>query len=343
MPFANVFDDDAFSLVGMTAAIETSPYKPRLLGSLGLFTFDSINTLTAMVERQKNTLRILNTANRGTVRDVHSMPGRDLIPVKVPHVPYDGAVIADEVQGIREFGSETQLETVAGRVARKLRMMKDDHEVTHEFHRIGALKGQVLDGDASTVLYNFYTIFGVSQTTIAWYSSDESFKPTVTGLIRTISDKLGADVPGRIIVLCGSSFFDAVTSHPSMLDAFERWRDGEFKRESYIGKAWYRAAAEGFSYQNVLFLPYRGKVGSTAFVADNEAYAFPTDIPDMLLEIAAPADFEETVNTYGKRYYARQEPMRFNKGRHIHTQSNVLFVNSRPDLVVKLTWAAEET
>lgn len=342
MASIDIFNNSAFQVTGLTAAIETAPYKPRLLGSLGIFEQDSIRTTTAFVDRKQNKIRILNTANRGTMRDVRSSNPRTAIPLIVPHVPYYQTIIADDIQNIRAFGSESELESVAKHVNVQLRGMRDDHEVTHEYHRVGALKGQVLDGDATTVLYNFYTLFGVSQTTVAWYSTDISMAPTITGVIRLIADKLGADVPDRIVALCGNSYFDALTQHPSMLASYDRWRDGEFKRESYIGKAWYRAAANGFGYQNVLFLNYRGKVGDVTFIADNEAYFFPTGIPEMFKEVAAPADFMETVNTLGKKVYAKQQRMPFDKGVELHTQSNVLTVCTRPDLVIKSTWAEEE-
>ena len=73
-------------------------------------------------------------------------------------VPY-----ADEVQGVRAFGSETQTQTVLGLVNARLA----DHvqlkiDPTLEYQRVGAVKGIILNGDGST-LYNLFNEFQVTQ------------------------------------------------------------------------------------------------------------------------------------------------------------------------------------
>jgi hypothetical protein len=44
----------------------------------------------------------------------------------------------------------------------------------------------------------------------------------------------------------------------------------------------------------------------------------------------------ETINTLGKRLYAKQEARKFNRGIDIHTQSNTLPMCMRPSLIVKV-------
>lgn len=340
MASLDIFSSNAFSLTSLTNAIETAPYKPRMLGALGLFKQMPIRTLVAWVEKKNNKLSVLNTANRGTVVDVRSATPRTAVPIAVPHVPYFQTVIADDIQGIRQFGSETELESVASYVNDQLEAMKQDHEVTHEYHRIGALKGIVLDGDGTTEIVNLFTKFGLSQTVLNWYTNDVSFAPHVTAVIRTIANKLGGETFGTILAICGNTYFDKVVGHASMTAAYERWRDGEFLRMSHLGPAWYSAATAGFGYQNVLFVNYRGQIGDLSFIEDNAAYFVPSDVEDFFEEVISPADFMETVNTRGKKFYARQEPLAFNKGVRLHTQSNVLALNKRPDLVVKSVWNA---
>lgn len=338
----DVLNSNAFGMSSLTAAIELAPYVPNLLGGLKIFKPKSIRTTVAWIEKRGNKLAILSTANRGTVNDVRSSIPRDAIPVRIPHVPYFQGIIADDIQNMRAFGTETELEVMGQYINEQLEGMKQDHEVTWEFHRVGALKGIILDGDNSTVLYNLFTLFNMTQVEIDWFSTDDSFAPTITSIIRAIGNKLGAASFSRIIALCGNDYFDNIVQHASMQEAYDRWRDGEFKRVSHLGPQWYAAAANGFEYQDVLFINYRGKIADVTFIADDEAYYYPVGVPNMFQQIAAPADFMETVNTMGKPLYSKMERMRFDKGMELHTQSNVLMINTRPDAVIKSTWSATE-
>ena len=71
-------------------------------------------------------------------------------------------VLPEEVQGIRAFGSETELQTVAGVMAQHLQTMRNKHAITLEHLRFGALKGLILDADGS-VIYNLYDEFGITR------------------------------------------------------------------------------------------------------------------------------------------------------------------------------------
>lgn len=342
MATIDVFSNNAFDMASLTEAAIIAPYKPRLLGSLGIFKEKPIRTTTAYIERKNGRLAILNTAARGTIKDVRATVPRSVYPVKVPHVPYFQPILADDIQNIRAFGSETELEAVSAHVNEQLIGMRDDHEVTHEFHRVGALKGVVLDGDNTTEIVDFYDLFDIVQTEVDWFSSDDSFQPTATAVIRAISGALGQTPFGQIFSLCGDEYFDAVVTHTSVRDAYKRWLDGEFLRVSHLGPEWYSMAVNGFMYQGIMFINYRGEIGDVNFIAEDEAYYFPSGVPGMFQEAMAPADFMETVNTLGKKLYAKQERMDFDKGVTLHTQSNVLTINTRPEAVVKSTWAAEE-
>lgn len=336
----DAFNSDAFGTASLCAAIQLAPYKPKMIGGMGLFSEKGINTNVAFIEKKGKKLSLLPTANRGTVNTVRSTTPRTAIPFNVPHVPHFQSILADDVYGIRAFGSESELQAVASHVNEQLIGMKENHEVTWEYHRIGALKGEVLDADGTTVIYNFFTEFDLTQTVIPWYSTDADYSETATTIIRTLADALGNDNPTGIVALCGNDYFDAVTRHDSIKSAYDRWRDGEYLRMSHLGPAWFSAATNGFMYQNIMFVNYRGQIDDITFIPDDEAYFFPSGIPGLFIDIMAPADFMETVNTKGKRIYAKQERMKFDKGVELHTQSNVLSMCTQPNVIIKSTWAA---
>ena len=48
----------------------------------------------------------------------------------MPHIPHDDVVLPEEVQGVRAFGSESEVETIAGVMARHLETMRNKHAIT---------------------------------------------------------------------------------------------------------------------------------------------------------------------------------------------------------------------
>ncbi len=336
----DIFNNRAFSMSGLTNAIETVPHAPRMLGELKLFREVPIRTTVAWIEKKQGRLRVISTANRGTMKDVRSARPRTAIPFGVPHVPYFQDILADDIQNIRAFGSETELQAMGSYINEQLEGMRDDHEVTWEWHRVGALKGLILDADNSTVLYNLFTVFGLTQVVIPWYSTDAAYSSTLTTITRTIADKLGNETFSGVIAICGNAYFDAIVNHASIASAYDRWRDGQFFREQKLGPQWYGAAQNGFMFQNIMFINYRGTIGDVDFIPDNEAYFVPNGVRNLFQEVVAPGDFMETVNTRGRRLYAKQERMNYDKGVQLHTQSNCLAMCTRPDAIIKSTWAA---
>ena len=98
MPMIDVFGTPEFSMANLTTAINALPYKPKLLGSMGVFQETPINTTVAKVEKREGKLSLLNTAGRGTVKDVRSQPDRVVRTFGLPHVPQFQTIMADDIK-----------------------------------------------------------------------------------------------------------------------------------------------------------------------------------------------------------------------------------------------------
>lgn len=329
MPMLDVFNNNAFSTVSLSQAINKAPYKPNRLGELGIFEDRALTTTVAVLEEKHGVLSVLPTAARGTMETVAGRKDRKTYAFPVPHIPYNDAVMAAEVQDVRAFGSETELETVAAVVNDKLIDMRANHEVTFEWHRVGALKGKILDADGSE-LFDLATIFGISidETDFVLGTSGTDVKGKCTTVIRKMDAALGATPYSAIHVICGDTFFDKLVAHPVVEAAYQRWMDGEFLRTNQL--------RTGFPFAGMFFENYRGNVGGTAWIEATYAYAFPVGVRGLFLHHSAPADFMETVNTRGMRLYAKQERMPFDKGVQLHTQSNPLIICTRPKALQRL-------
>ena len=88
---------------------------------------------------------------------------RTMIPFNTVHLPQRFSIKADEIQGIRAFGTRSELQSVQDAVNKRLAKCRRQLDATHEFQRMGALNGQILDADGKTVLLDIYKTFGVTR------------------------------------------------------------------------------------------------------------------------------------------------------------------------------------
>lgn len=337
MPMLDVFNTDAFGVISMSAAIQRMPYVPSRIGSLGLFNEVGIATTVAAIEYAAGRLQLLQTSQRGApAPNRASSKGRKLRTFKVPHVKNIGEIFADDVLNIRAFGSETELEAVASLVNDKIEQMRAAHEITHEYHRAGAICGVILDADGSEI-YNLFDEFGLTEDTytLSLASDAGELKVGVREIIRDIENELGAIPYKGIHALCDDTFYDNLLKSAGVAEAYDRWQDGQFRRDQQ-GRD-----DGGFTYLGVTWENYRGKVDSTTFLqGTNVARFFPTGVKDLFQTIVCPADYMETVGTKGKLLYAKQAQKPFDRGVDLESQSNALFMCTMPGVLKKVTFGA---
>lgn len=332
----NPFNNPAFSMSSLTAAINIIPNRFGRIEALKIFPDKPVRTRQVMVEEQNGVLNLLPTMPVGAPGTVGTRGKRAVRSFVVPHIPHDDVVLPEEVQGIRAFGSETEMETIASVMARHLQTMRNKHAITLENLRMGALKGVILDADGS-VIYNLFDEFGITPTVINFdlANAAANVKKKCTDVLRHFEDNLKGEFMTAVHCLCSPEFFDALTDHVKVKDAFLYRQDRAVLIDDMRG---------GFTYGGVTFEEYRGQATdmngvNRRFIAAGEAHAFPLGTVDTFSTYYAPADFNETANTLGQALYAKQEPRKFERGTDLHTQSNPLPMCHRPGVLVKLTMA----
>jgi len=332
----NPFNNPAFSMSSLTAAINIIPNRFGRIETLKIFPDKPVRTRQVMVEEQNGVLNLLPTLPVGAPGTVGTRGKRSLRSFVVPHIPHDDVVLPEEVQGIRAFGSETEMETIASVMARHLQTMRNKHAITLENLRMGALKGVILDADGS-VIYNLFNEFQITPASIAFPLSDTkaNIKKFCNDILRQMEDNLKGEFMTGVHCLCSPEFFDALTGHATVKEAYL------YSQQRAVLIDDMRA---GFTFGGVTFEEYRGQATdmngvSRRFIAAGEAHVFPLGTVDTFSTYFAPADFNETANTLGQALYAKQEPRKFERGTDLHTQSNPLPMCHRPGVLVKLTMA----
>ncbi|WP_199104161.1 major capsid protein [Aquitalea sp. ASV11] len=328
MASIDIFNDDAFSMSSLTLAINDLPHTPSRLANLGLFHEEGIQTLTVQIEKDGDTLALVAAGERGAPGQVVIGSPRKMLPFNTIHLPQRSTIKADEVQSLRQFGSETELESVQTMVSKRQGKHRRQLDLTIEFHRIGAIKGQILDADGATVLADMYQSFGIKQQTIAMDLAKDGLRLKCLDIHEAIEDALGAIPHSGVRTFCGRTFWAKLMGNKAFSDLY---------RDAALAAALRGDPREAVEFGGIVWERYRGKVGSAAFVGDDEAYAVPEGVPELFITRFAPADHMETVNTNGLPYYTSQERMQHGKGVEIESQSNPLNLCTRPGAVIKLT------
>jgi hypothetical protein len=330
----NPFESSAFDMTSLTSAINLLPNMYGKLESLKLFPQKSVRTRNIAVEEQNGVLSLLLTQVPGGAATVGTRGKRKMRSFTIPHIPHDDVVLPEEVQGIRAFGSETELQAMANVITDHLQSMRNKHAITLEHLRMGALKGIILDADGSE-LVNLYSEFEITPKIVSFAlgTTTTDVKKKCLEVVRHIEDNLRGEFMTGVHCMVSPEFFDALTSHSKVKEAYERWQEGAALRDDM---------RSGFTFGGITFEEYRGQATDPdgnvrRFIAANEGHCFPIGTAESFVTYFAPADFNETVNTLGLPLYAKQCPRKFDRGTDLHTQSNPLPMCLRPGVLVKVT------
>ena len=318
-----IFEDDAFSVSSLTAAINDQEYLPGRISSLGLFREEGITTLTVQIEKDGDTLALVPAGERGTSGLVVAGTKRQMIPFNTVHLPERFTIKADEIQGIRAFGTRSELQAVQDVVSKRLAKARRQLDATHEFQRMGALNGQILDADGTTVLLDIYKSFGVTRKKMSMGLNDPETEVRVlcAEALDLQEDALGSITSTSSRSLCGKNFWSKLISHTSVKETYLNTQQAAALRGD---------ARESFDFGGIIWERYRGKISVVSFIHDDKALLIPVGVPDLYISVFAPADYMETVNTQGIPYYSKIEPLPFNKGMAGEAQSNPLHLCTRP-------------
>lgn len=338
MSVFDIFNSDPFSLVSLTDSINKVPFIPGYLGSIGLFQEVGISTTTVMIEEEDGVLYLVENRPRGASPQQNQTSKRKARSLACTHLPTGDRVKADEIQGVREFGSQDQAKAIINVVNSRLMTMSNSLDATLEHLRIGAIKGQILDSDGSTVIYNLFTEFGVSQETEIDFDLDNAsavagaVRKNCAKVVRLMAKNLGAAPLLGVGCLCGDAFFDDLVNNPEVRETYLNQQAANELRNAYISGG---LSFGSFNFGGIQFVNYRGSVGAVDYINTDKAHFFPIGVPGLFKTYFGPANYIETVNTLGLPKYAKVSPdAQFQKWVDLEAQSNPLPICTRPKALI---------
>ena len=372
----NVFTGDLFSNLWLAQRINTMPYVPTFFGEMNLFNdrvdgvnaeqmftnsmANGINSKTVSIRRENGTLMVLPTEARGSMPTYNVRDKICDVPFLVPYIPKNDDIRWDDIIGTTLYGNprpgtgELDPETATMAVERVLKRIKYEYILTWEYHRLGAVKGLIMDADGQQTVLDLYKAFQIEQIDSAGNTTPGVYGPrqiTYTNSLAEVSeaivshvgDVLGSMMPGEIGCVVGADFFTKIQDEVQLRDAFDRYKDGEFRRTSYDNMPYQRGPNTGFHYRGVTYYRYRGNLQTqdkdnpvkTPFVANDRGHTFVRGT-DRYSRYNAPGTCEDAVGKLGIPIYVTRQDKDFKKGIDFHAESCPLFMNGQPEMNVEV-------
>lgn len=331
----DVFKADGFSTLELTAAVNKQDFLPQFL--LPHFEAMPVNKTTIAVEEMGGTLALVQSSPRGAPGKAVADDKRTVRDLRTVQLRMSDRIYADEVQDIRAFGSQSELEQLQARVNRRLMKLRRNIELTQENLRLGAVKGTILDADGSTTIYNLFTEFGVTQITEVDFDLDNA--SPASGAVRTVCNAQvraikrelqGLTPPNlQIIGICGDTFWDELTAHSEVRTTYLNYAAAADLREGN--------AFGTFRYGGITWVNYQGTDdNSTVAVAATKCHLFPANVPGLFQVAHAPATYAETVNTPGLPFYSKMAPdLNLNEFVDLDVQSHCLPICTVPRVLIQ--------
>jgi hypothetical protein len=331
MPYINPFDQ--FGVVEVSEAINVLPNKYGRIQELGIFTEKGVVTNKIAVEEKNGSLVLLPLNERGGPATQGKGGKRKIRTFAVPKIEEDDHIEAEEANGVRAFGDQAPMMATT-MLNDKLETLRQKHEITHEYHRAGALAGIIKDADGSTYV-DLYTEFGIVQKEVDFVLGTGTTKVAnkCREVVRHIEQNLKGDSMTGVRALVSPEFYDKLITHASVEAAYANYSAAADRLGGDLRR--------GFTFGGITFEEYVGqaddKDGNTRkFITAGDGRAYPAGTVQTFRSFIAPADFNETVNKLGQKYYAKVMPTKFDRGYDVHSQSNVLPLCLRPAVLVRI-------
>ncbi len=343
----DIFSGQPFNTVTLTGIINNTPYTPNFLGSIGLYAADGVRTTSIAIGERNGALQVVGTSPRGSEPEQIDHPVTALRTATAVHIQLEAQVSADEVQSVLASagdGALAEFQTPEALINERMEGpfgLRARIELTHEYHRLGGIRGVVLDKDGSTELYNWYDFFGITpladaNTNFGTLDVDGStFEQQCTTLVRDMLVQLdGLPVTTmQPVALCGDNYFDQVWGNKEV----KAWRKAQATgRDPDVFSQ--NRAYKSFTYGGITWVNYRASKDGKVGIGIDEARLFPYAVPGLFQMLFAPPPIMGLTNTKGLPVYALMPPHRQTiRQAVVEAQSNPLTLCVRPRSLRRLT------
>lgn len=337
MPITRSFSNN-FEVQDYTQELLTIPNTWGTIGQMGIFAEESVTGPTVIFEEITKDGALIIDRVRGERATVNKDYTRKIHTFAVPHFPYDEAIMPQDIQGKRAYGSMNEAETLAAVRARKMERIAQNHNWTLEFARAKAITTGDVYAPSGTVVQNWYTEFGVTRKEVDFVlgTGTTEVLQKQEEVIAHIQDNAGnGGVLTGIVALCSPEFFTKLITHPSVKAAYANWTNSQDPTRSRVGLG-VSAMHRMFSWGDIDYVEMRDSYAGQRLIPAGEVYYVPRGT-DAFRTFYAPANKFDFVNTMGERMYMFEFPSERGDKIEIETEANFVNAIMRPQVVVKGT------
>lgn len=336
-------NNERYAVRNLSAALVETPNEYSALTDMGLFPEVGIATTYVEIEIKKGSLSIIPTSRRGGPAPHLNRDRSKLRLLPTLFMQLNDTIRPSDLQNIRAFGTNDQFESFDGLLADRLDRIQRYYRMSHEYFRWGALAGDVLDADGSTVLYNNYAEMGESQASFDFKFGTISENGPLTARKthrRYLERERRGEPMGGTVWFCTSEFMDNVTQHPAHVKMYEQQQatPGRLAEHPLFEDH------EMFMTGNTLFIEHNGYATYTKedgtseerqFIPEGEAIGVPLGTAETFRSYFAPGEMMDAVNAPGLSMYVSLKELDHGAGIEVHTQSAPYFAVQKPRLVVR--------
>ncbi|MCP3970521.1 MAG: major capsid protein [Rhodobacteraceae bacterium] len=342
MAHMDIFTNSAFNTRELSVAVNIVPNQWGDIGQLGLFTPRPLRQTAFSVEMKNGVITLITSSQRGTPLPGNRRAKRSLKSFNTSRFGLSSQITADDIDGIRAFGQESELKQVLGEVADRQEETRGSIDITREFLRAGALQGVVRDADG-TVLLDLFSEFGVTQREVDFtLGSATGFDAGCAAVTRHIKTELKGDVMRGVGALVTPTAWDKLMSNAEFKEAYKFFENTNGQNPLREDIGWGRM----FAHKGIAWMEYLasgdvpqedGSVVSTDFIPDGDMRFFPLGTRNTFFDHNAPADYMSTVGQPGTPFYSTviPDPSKEPRFVDVEVQMNTMEMCIRPAVLVR--------
>ncbi|WP_422074104.1 major capsid protein [Tranquillimonas rosea] len=340
MAHIDIFRGDAFSAMALGDAIRVIPNQWGLIGNMGLFVPKGIRGTRFSVEMHNGIIQLVQSSQRGTPLPGQSRGKRKMVDFSTERFGLKSRITSDDIDGIRAFGSETELKQAEDEVMDRQGELRGSIDITREYHRAGALQGIVRDADNSEIA-DLFDKFSITRKSVDFVlgTNTTDLSAKAREVTRHIKTNLLGDVSAGVMGLIHPDFTDKLMGHPDFKERYKYYQNqngGDPLRDD---------TSEGFNFAGITWKEYLaeasvpeedGTMTTREFIPQAEASFFPMGTRQTFRQFNGSADYLGMSNLPGQEFYSALFPDRQeNRFVDVEAMMQTLPICMRPGVLVR--------
>lgn len=308
--------------------ISEIPPVPSRINQLGLFIEQGMLGTKLFFDRQGYEIRLVQSTERGAAVPDGLSPSRNNVHLKAVRLSEKATILADDFRDILALGTSGGFESLNSWMTQRLWSPTQSVRATNEWHKLGAIKGEVLDANGD-VIFDLYDLFGFTKpepVELELDTASTDVRGKMTKAKRAMMKALGGVPATGFHAFAGDNLWDKLVGHKSVRETWLNTQRASELRDN--------AAYESINLGGITIENYHGYVGETPFVGPDEIRFFPVGVPGLFQQHFAPADRFPFNDGMGLKEYVM--PYRKDDGTAIDfiVQSNPVTLCTRPNALL---------